>query len=588
MVSGVFYFYKNSVRDEFRCYTLHNFAIIPLLLSRSLFMPSLARAWLGYDLPYDDVERHPFVQNVRQKGLRKRIPQPEHHVTVGFFESIDTVTLAKTLSQIQAKLGFLERADITFDGYGIIASEKGKYLYLSPDITPTLLPERLKRALEQTPVYKQDENCHDLHLSIGGADPFSQDKPRRHPMPEALTVSGRLILVGKQGESFLRFAWNDAEEAFLPIDGPAREPAPQRAPERTRTPAPVTSQPAPTKAVTSALSRAPLPINTIAIYPKIQADTATAVFIIQKYGGERYPGIETANVVFWNRVPEGQSAEDIEASGTLLLDLGGRYDHHVSNKAEGKRSECLSTLVAKDLDVEQNPELKKVLSWAKRDDLEGKGTVSADPLDRAFGLSGIIMNFNRLYRDRLPDALRIILEIIAVHVQEEYKRTVELPQEWDRLVASGEIQFFQARQGSAGLQCSAIQSDNVAFAGFAKAAKKMDLIVQRSPTGHTNIITQQLRSLDLRPVIAALRQAERAALGLPPVARPSTASGLADDVTNWYYDDAANTIQNGGIDPQGLPATKLSLERVIDIVKNELPKGIIGSLKREKEAGAQH
>lgn len=197
------------------------------------------------------------------------------------------------------------------------------------------------------------------------------------------------------------------------------------------------------------------------------------------------------------------------------------------------------------------------------------------------------MNFNRLYRDRLGDALAIITEILSLHVQEEYKRTVELPQEWERLMTTGEIRSFSAQQGSAVLQCCTILSDNTAFPGFAKAAKKMDLIVQRAQTGHTNIITQQLRSLDLRPVIAALREAERAALGMPPLPRSSTATGIADEIMTWYYDDAANTIQNGGIDPQGLPATKLSLDAIITILRTNLPKGVIGSLKRDKESGMQ-
>ena len=197
------------------------------------------------------------------------------------------------------------------------------------------------------------------------------------------------------------------------------------------------------------------------------------------------------------------------------------------------------------------------------------------------------MNFNRLYRDRLGDALAIITEILSLHVQEEYKRTVEIPQEWNALVASGDIRLFEARQGSAILQCCSISSGNTSFPGFAKAAKKMDLVIQRSPAGHTNIITQQLRSLDLRPVIAGLRQAERAALGMPSLPHSSTATGTADDVPVWYYDDAANTIQNGGIDPQGLPATKLPLDTIIQSVKANLQKGVIGSLKRDKEAGTQ-
>ena len=550
-------------------------------------MIPLTRAWLGYDVPYTQVESHSFVRLVRQKGLKKSGGKPEHHVSVGYFETVDPSGLAAVLGEAQANLGPVEHADFRFGGYGIIDTEKGSYVYLTSESAPSTLPGKLKQALTSTTAYVQEKNCQDLYLSIGGPDPFSSKKPQQRPLPEPLEVRGRLILVGRQGETVVRYGWSDTAGAFHPLEDDTPQSEPPRT-ETARTPSTSTPGIPPKREEPSSKSTpVPLPIHTIAIYPKIQADTAASVFLIQKYGAGRYPGVASANVVFWNRIPDGKTAEEVEADGTLLLDLGGRYDHHVNNKAEGKRSECLSTIIAKDLGIEQNPEIKKLLMWAKRDDLEGKGTVSADPLDRAFGLSGIIMNFNRLYRDRLGDALKIIVEILAAHVQEEYKRMVELPQEWERLNAPGDIQACEARQGPAALQCCCVRSANTAFPGFAKAAKKMDLVIQRAPTGHTNIITQQLRSLDLRPVIAGLRQAERAALGLPPLAHASQATGLADDISYWYYDDAANTLQNGGIDPQGIPPTKLSLEEIVHIVKAQLPKGIIGSLKREKEAGVQ-
>ena len=329
----------------------------------------------------------------------------------------------------------------------------------------------------------------------------------------------------------------------------------------------------------------PRPVHTIAIFPKIQADTAAAVYILQSFGEEFFPGISTAKVIFWSKVPEGKTVEQYEKEGTLTVDLGGMFDHHIANQRLGKRVECASSLVARALEVEDHPALKKLLAWAKRDDLQGKGTMSADSLDRAFGLSGIIMNLNREFRDDPEEALDLILKIIAAHVREEYRRQVELPEEWEKLEQEGKADMFSLLQGAAELQAAVVESDNSALAGFLRAAKKIDLVIQRRTTGHTNIVTQQLRSVDLRPTIAALRmaEAEKKKIKLNLTDEEMLKAGRVEGVDEWYYDDAANTLQNGGVDPQGITATRLSKDEVVAIVKETIPLGRIGSLKWKKE-----
>ncbi|MFA6429281.1 MAG: hypothetical protein WCV84_02165 [Patescibacteria group bacterium] len=328
----------------------------------------------------------------------------------------------------------------------------------------------------------------------------------------------------------------------------------------------------------------PTPIHTIALFPKIQADTSAAIYILRSFGEESFPGISSAEIVFWTAIPDGKTAEQVEREGVLTVDLGGMFDHHLANKTSGKRTECASTIIARALGVEDHPALKKLLTWAKRDDLEGKGTISADPLDRAFGLSGIIMNLNREFRDDPRQALDIVMTILAVHVREEFRRQIELPQEWEQLEQQGKAECFALQQGSAELNAAIVESDNSALAGFLRAAKKIDLVIQRRTTNHTNIITQQLRSIDLQPVIAALRVAEADKKGVQLSASKEElmGSGRLDPIDEWYYDDAANTIQNGGVQPQGVTPTRLSKDEVIAIVKDAIPLGRIGSLKRQR------
>jgi len=338
------------------------------------------------------------------------------------------------------------------------------------------------------------------------------------------------------------------------------------------------------------VTRHPLPVtvHTVAMFPKIQADTAAAFFILKTFGEKAFPGVSQAKVVFWTALPEGKTAQQLETEGYLTIDLGGMFDHHLANEKLGKRQECVSGLIARYLNVENDVTLKKLLTWAKRDDLEGKGTVSPDPLDRAFGLSGIIMNANREYADDPRKTLDLITQIINLHVREEHRRQVELPQELAKLEQQGRVKTFAVRQGSADLQAVFVETDNVSLAGFLRAAKKMDLIIQRRSTGHTNFITQQMRSIDLRPLVAVLRLAEAEKKGVKLDADEAVlmSAGRLAGIEEWYYDDAANSIQNGGVNPQGVTPTALNPQEIISITKDAIPLGTIGSLKRQKEQGA--
>jgi hypothetical protein len=558
----------------------------------TIFMPipALNNTWLGYDVPFDNIENHPDVKQFRSKGIKKRVATSEHHVTIVHFENIDPEKLRGFLLKAEGLFGnSLARAAITFDGSGTLKQPEGDYVYLALDPQNGQEAWFLKKQFQSSEMYDVLKNCPDLHLSVGGPDPFTCPKPRLEDLSKPLTVHGRLVMVGHDGKTgFHRYLWDSAKQDFVEIElaKQARPGGSGLGPPANR---PQRSEDGPGRGKSTDRTRPmpsqPLAVNTIAIFPKIQADTATAIYLLKSFGERAFPGIQQAPIAFWTAIPAGQTAQEIEAAGTLLVDLGGRFDHHLANERSGKREDCVSTLIAKHLGVDKHPALKKLLAWAKRDDLEGKGTVSADSLDRAFGLSGIIMNLNREYNAAPNRVLDVVLPILDAHVREEIRRTVELPKEWDEMQKSGKAELLNLRQGNAEIAVAAVQSDNIALPGFLRAAKQVDFIIQRRSTGHTNIITKQDRSIDLRPIIEGLRVAEATARGfkLDVPRNELQGPGRVGKLEMWYYDTAGNTIQNGGVSPEGVDPTKLSFEQVVQIVKDTLPRGVIGALKREKE-----
>lgn len=331
--------------------------------------------------------------------------------------------------------------------------------------------------------------------------------------------------------------------------------------------------------------RVPRPVKKVVMYPKIQPDTVTGLYLIQSFGEALFPGIREATYEFWPAVPPEQDPRALEAQGYLFLDIGkGMFDHHAANAKLGKRVECMTTLVAQYLHLESHPALRKIIAWTRRSDLEGKGTISSDPLDKAFSLENLLMLLNREYNTQPERVLRIALELIAVHIRSEFRKAVEMPAEWERMQKEGKILSFTAYQGSAELLGVAVHSDNLAFPSFIRTVKKKDIVVQRRTTGHASVITKQIRSIDLRPAIAALRVAEAKKKGmtLPTSVEELQKPGRLLGLEEWYYDDAANTLQNGGAYTQGTMPTRLSNEEIVAILEESLPLGRIGWLKRSR------
>lgn len=313
----------------------------------------------------------------------------------------------------------------------------------------------------------------------------------------------------------------------------------------------------------------PRPVHTIAIFPKVQPDTVAAVLLLQDYGEKRFPGIAQAQVVFWTALPDGTTAAALEAAGTLPIDLGGgMFDHH---SAAGRATkDSAATLVARTLGVDKDPALQKLLAYCKRDDLEGKGTLSADPLDRAFGLSGLMSTYNRVHRDDPGALLEMVLKLFRAHVREQRQRLEENPKEWKELKSAGKGREFTVKGRRGAWKVAVLESDNIALPGFLRAYFHVDLVVQRLATGHVNLISNQKRNVDLRPIVTRIRDAEavRRNLDVPPEALG--APGRVEALPMWFYDVMANTIQNGGINPQHIEPTALSLEEIVAAVTDGL------------------
>ncbi|MCR4314355.1 MAG: hypothetical protein NUV84_03860, partial [Candidatus Uhrbacteria bacterium] len=402
-------------------------------------------AWLGYDVPYKDIESQPIVAIVRKQGVKKRIAQEEHHLTVGYFPEVNLEDVNEFIRAAKIDFGKeLTTSKIKFDRYGSIAVENGHYVYFSPSEDSASEARFLKSRISEVDDASPASATMNLHLSVGGKDPFDHNKAPQAPLPQSFSVEGRLIFVGKVAEEFKRYLWSAEKNEFLP-EG-YREP------------------------VTA------LPVHTIAIFPKVQVDTLVSIYLLKTFGEEAFPGVKDAKIAFMSKTPEGKTPEETEAEGMLLVDLGGMFDHHRTNTESGKRQDCAATLIASYLGIEKQKYLEKLLQWAKRDDLEGKGTLSEDGIDRAFGLSGVISNLNRELKQTPEKIVDLILPLIEHHVEEQRHRAEGLPKLYEELTATGKMRQWKMKQGAAEIKAAAVECDDIGMAGWLKAVKRMDLV----------------------------------------------------------------------------------------------------------------
>jgi len=244
---------------------------------------------------------------------------------------------------------------------------------------------------------------------------------------------------------------------------------------------------------------------------------------------------------------------------------GGRFDHHRATREGEKNS--VSELIAFDLKISNDSALEKIITYARRDDIEGKGTISRDTIDRAFGLSGLIQNLNRLYPKNPEKVLKACAPFFLAHLNEEKKRAHEYPKEYIKKYDDGKVEAFIVPQSHNNVRCIMIESDMQGIVGFLRAHPeiKADVIAQRFSSGHINIITKQWRKINLKEVAAIVRVEEAKAKKIPFDKvnwRLLHNKGRMEKIGEWYYDTAANSLQNGGMLPEQVSSTNLNLKDI--------------------------
>lgn len=283
---------------------------------------------------------------------------------------------------------------------------------------------------------------------------------------------------------------------------------------------------------------------TILLPTRPQPDTIVAIFLLRTFGNARFPGIEHSRIEV-NPATPTESFEALTASHTLPIDVGGGpLDHHGTDRSA-------SELVADLLQISQDPALAKMLSYAKRDDAFGKGTVSNDPLDRAFGLSGLIASLNKRYPGEAQKIVEIVLPLLEAHYRASHEHLIELPRAVEEKKRNGEYAETQVAQSGKRLTIAFVVSNRPGMVTYLRSFQgpRADVVVQRSEPGNRIcIVTRQERKVQLAAVAALIRmkEAELRGIKLPEDSAYWSQDGKIAELPMWYVDPATNSILNVG------------------------------------------
>ncbi len=303
----------------------------------------------------------------------------------------------------------------------------------------------------------------------------------------------------------------------------------------------------------------------IIIPTKLQNDSLAAIFLLKHFGETFFPGVKSASIEIISQINE--TAEELEKKGILLIDIGGGiFDHH---KFSEKKT--TTSLVAKYLGVEENEALQMWFSFVERCEFFGKAVISNDSLDKAFGLAGLLVNVNNLYKNDPNKVYAVMEPILEAHITEQQIRTVEIPKIFKEKVDKGEVILFSVKQHGQKINIAMLESDNPSISGYlrSKNGGNYHVVVIRLSSGHVNVITKSIAKIDLTALAAVLRKSEANVSGkeISSDIKILSQHGRMNEIPEWYYDPATNSIQNGGINPSGVNPTKISWEDMKRIVE---------------------
>jgi hypothetical protein len=138
--------------------------------------------------------------------------------------------------------------------------------------------------------------------------------------------------------------------------------------------------------------------HTIVTHESPDLDAMLSCLLLKKFGGEKFPGIENAKIVFISSgsLYLGKRSNKLFQEGIITVDTGGgKFDTHPEdNKVDkSKLNRSASDLVAEYLGIINYPNLKKIIQYTQLHDATGFSLISKDQVHHLTSIETILYGF---------------------------------------------------------------------------------------------------------------------------------------------------------------------------------------------------
>lgn len=298
-------------------------------------------------------------------------------------------------------------------------------------------------------------------------------------------------------------------------------------------------------------------IKKILIPNKPHLDPIAAIYLLKQYGKEKFPGIESAEIIFWENShdPKTEDIDRIKTEKILTIDIGGgMFDHHKSVEKE-----TATSLVASYLGIEKNPELNALFNYVREDDLEG--------LHNRYGdLAYLIKCFHKQNVSSLK-VVELGLRMINYFQTTQVDWCLNVRKEYEN-----KIKIYKVKRFDKKMKIGVVESDNSQIANYGITIDSLSAVIQKRSTGHVMILTNKHHRLNLREIVAAIRMRELELNGYNKPIDPAKLQfeGKNSLIPNWFYHRSLNAFLNGSQALNKAEPTKLKFSEIISLVWNGL------------------
>ncbi|MFH0806672.1 MAG: hypothetical protein V1885_03050 [Candidatus Brennerbacteria bacterium] len=303
-------------------------------------------------------------------------------------------------------------------------------------------------------------------------------------------------------------------------------------------------------------------INRLVTHVRPHIDEYVGIWLLRKFGAEMFPGVEAAEVIYWNTggiIPDGRTPEEYEKEGALLIGVGGgRFDEHPSADNGRKEEYCAATLIAEALGFQKDPALQKILTFTLNNDLKGV----ASPFDLAY--------LTKLLHEQYPDDPERVMNWVMMGIEAKYQEQAQFFATREEFKKNARVEEMKGPKGDT-IPVVIVVSDNVQMSKFARSAHgcQAAIVIQKRSPGNVFIHTNQQLGIKLYDVVRMMRIRERELnkWNGHNEWKALEVEGRVEGAENIWFQEKTNAILNGSLTATDVPPTKIPLEEIVEIIR---------------------